>query len=177
MNEQNYLIKFIMENKIFKRNKKDPELKIYALLLAFQGISVRRISRGLNKTISKSTIHYHLLNTKDKLKTLINKEKKDRKIIAMDETKIKMNDKHYYIYSAIDVERNEIIAMKAFVTRSYFTTLLFVKEVLKACINKDFVVLTDNLPFYQQVADKLGLCRVYERFGKRSFVGSLFFLL
>jgi len=145
-----------MENKIFKRNKKDPELKIYALLLAFQGISARRISRGLNKAISNSAVHYSLMNAKEKLHELMNNERKERKIIAMDETKIKMNGKHYSIYSAIDVERNEIIAMKEFVTKNYFTTLLFVKEVLKACLNKDFAVLTDNLPFYQQVADEVG---------------------
>ncbi len=174
MENQNYLVKFIIENKIFKRNKKDLELKIYALLLAFQGISVRKTSRGLNKLISKSAVHYNLMNAKQKLYELMNRERKERKYIAIDETKIKMNGKQYYIYSAIDVERNEITAMKAFVTRGYLTTPLFIKEVMKACRNKDFIVLTDGLPFYKQVCDKLGLRHCYEKFGKRSSVESCF---
>jgi len=71
-------------------------------------------------------------------------------------------------------ERNEIMAMRAFVTRGYFTTLLFLKEVMKACENRDFVVLTDGLPFYKQVCDKLRLKHCYERFGKRSLVEGCF---
>ncbi len=92
----------------------------------------------------------------------------------MDETKIKMNGRHYFIYSAIDVERNEIIAMKGFVTRSYMTTLLFMKEVVKACRNRDFVVITDNMPCYKQVCERLGLHRIYEKFGRRSIVEGVF---
>ena len=60
--------------------------------------------------------------------------KRDRRnIVALDETVVKPNKKKYYVFSAIDVERNELILMimRVYTTRSYLTA--FVKEVLKYC--------------------------------------------
>lgn len=39
---------------------------------------------------------------------LISTEKKRRDLIAIDETVVKANRKNYYVFSAVDVERNEI---------------------------------------------------------------------
>jgi putative transposase len=68
-------------------------------------------------------------------------EKEYRNLIAIDETVVKANKKKYYLYSAVDVERNELILMRVYTTRNYLTTKSFVKEVLNYCENKPkFVV-------------------------------------
>ena len=54
-----------------------------------------------------------------------------RNIVALDETVVKPNKKKYYVFSAIDVERNELILVRVYTTRSYLTA--FVKEILKYC--------------------------------------------
>ena len=51
--------------------------------------------------------------------------------IALDETVVKANKKRYYVYSAVDVERNEL--MKVYPTRNWLVTKSFIKEVLKYC--------------------------------------------
>lgn len=54
---------------------------------------------------------------------------------------VKANKKRYYVYSAVDVERDEFILMKVYTTRNWMVTRSFVKEVLKYCEKKPkFVV-------------------------------------
>ena len=61
----------------------------------------------------------------------ISTEKKKRNLIAIDETVVKANKKKYYVFSAVDVERNELILMRAYTTRNYLTARSFVKRSLK----------------------------------------------
>lgn len=42
----------------------------------------------------------------------------------------------YYIYSAVDVDRNESILVRVYTTRNYLTTKSFVREILNYCKNK-----------------------------------------
>jgi len=58
-------------------------------------------------------------------------QRKQRNLIAVDETVVKARKKKYYVYSAVDVERNELVLMRVYPTRNYLTTKSFVKEVLE----------------------------------------------
>ena len=68
-------------------------------------------------------------------------EKKKRTLIAIDETVVKANKKRYFVYSAVDIERNELILMKVYPTRNWLITRSFVKEVLNYCENKPKFVI------------------------------------
>ncbi|AAB90345.1 DDE-type integrase/transposase/recombinase [Archaeoglobus fulgidus] len=70
----------------------------------------------------------------------------------MDETVVKANRKHYYVYAAIDVERNELILMRVYTTRNYLTTKSFIKEVLEYCENKPKFVV-DKAPWLVQFGE------------------------
>ena len=61
-------------------------------------------------------------------------EKKRRYLIALDETVVKSNKKAYYVYSAVDVEKNELILMRVYTNRNYLVSRSFLKEVLKFCV-------------------------------------------
>ena len=63
-------------------------------------------------------------------------KKKKRNLIAIDETVVKANKKRYFVYSAVDVERSELILMKVYPTRNWLVTKSFVKEVLNYCEKK-----------------------------------------
>ena len=63
-------------------------------------------------------------------------ERKTRKIIVTDEITVKANREKYCVYAAIDVEGNELILMRVYLSRNYLITKLFISEVLKYCENK-----------------------------------------
>ena len=49
---------------------------------------------------------------------------------------MKSEQKKYYIFSAVDMEGNELILMRVYTTRNYLTAKSFIKEVLNYCENK-----------------------------------------
>ncbi len=81
-------------------------------------------------------------------------ERKRRKLIAIDETVVKANKKRYYVYSAVDVERNELILMRVYPTRNWLVTRSFIKEVLKYCENRPKFVV-DRAPWPIQALKSL----------------------
>jgi len=83
-------------------------------------------------------------------------EAKERRTIALDETVIKINGRQFYLYAALDVERNEIVWMRVYSHRNYLTTLHFVKTVLKYCKNMP-VFVVDKGPWYKSVFERLSL--------------------
>ena len=83
----------------------------------------------------------------------------------MDETVVKANKKNFYVFSAVDVDRNELILMKVYMMRNYFTTKSFIKEVLKYCENKPKFVI-DKAPWLKKALKSLGVDFEHETFRK-----------
>ncbi len=81
----------------------------------------------------------------------------------MDETVVKVNKKRYYVFSAIDVERNGIILMRVYTARNFLTAKSFVKDVLNYCKPK-FVI--DKAPWLRRAIESLGLNFEHEIFRK-----------
>ena len=73
----------------------------------------------------------------------------------MDERVVKANKKKYYVYSAVDVERNELILMRIYTTRNYLVTRSF-REVLKFCENKPRFII-DKAPWLIDALKSLDL--------------------
>ena len=59
---------------------------------------------------------------------------------------LKLTKNAIFVYSAVDVERNELILTRAYTARNYLTTKSFVKEVLNYCENKPKFVV-DKVPW------------------------------
>jgi len=57
-----------------------------------------------------------------------------RDLVAIDEEVVKANEK-YYVYSAIDVERNKLILMRVSTATKEIFNKSFIKEVLNYCEN------------------------------------------
>jgi len=93
-------------------------------------------------------------------------EKKKINLIVIDETVVKANKKRYFVYSAVDVERNELILMKVYTTRNWLITRSFVKVVLKYCENKPKFVI-DKAPWLKRALDSLNLEFEYEGFREK----------
>ena len=146
----------VRKMKIFERNKVPLEIKIMGIAIYIQTSSIRRTAKIISEfyPVSKSAVHKWIKKFKEKLPIIV--EKKPRKLIAIDETVVKANGKKYYVYAAIDVERNELILMRVYPSRNYLTTKLFITEVLKYCENRP-KFLIDKAPWLKSALKSLGL--------------------
>jgi len=146
----------VKELKGFERNKIPLEVKVLGIAIYIQTSSIRRTARILSEIhpVSKSSVHRWIKKFEEKLP--ICAEKKERNMIAIDETVVKANRKCYYVYSAVDVERNELILMRVYTTRNWLVTRSFIKGVLNYCENKPKFVI-DKAPWLVNALESLGL--------------------
>ncbi len=161
MNNMIKVKEIVKELKLFERNKIPLEIKILGIAIYIQTSSVRKTAKILSEfhSVSKSAVHKWIKKFEERLP--ISTERKPRKIIAIDETIVKANGEKYYIYAAIDIEKNELILMRVYPSRNYLTTKLFIAEVLKYCKPK-FVV--DKASWLIKALKSLGLEYEHETF-------------
>jgi transposase-like protein len=135
--------------------------------------SCRKVSKVLSmalEPISKSAVHY----LAGKVSTIkIATEPRYRRCIAVDETKLSVKGVHVYVWSAVDVDSKELLALEASYGRSSLNALAFLRKALRMCINKPSV-LVDKGPWYRWAFERLGLEYMYERFGMRNSVERFF---
>ena len=135
--------------------------------------SCRKVSKVLSlaiEPISKSTVH----ELAGKVSTIkVSLEPKLRRCIAIDETKLCIKKTWVYVWSAIDVDSKELLALEVSHGGSCLNTLLFPKKVLKLCINK-LKVIVDKGPWYPWALQRLGLEYEYQTFGIRNRIERFF---
>jgi len=132
--------------------------------------SCRKISKILSlslESISKSDVHYLARIVSSKV--IVASKPRYRRCIAVDETKLRIKKVWVYVWSAVDVDSGELLALEASYSRSCFNALLFLKKALKLCIDK-LMVIVDKSPWYRWALDRLGLEYRHERLGLRNII-------
>jgi len=157
----------------FKRNKKVREVKVLAVLdYMFHG-SCRKVSKVLSmalEPISKSAVH----ELARKVSTIkVAREPRYRRCIAVDETKLRVKKSYVYVWSAVDVDSKELLALEASYGRSSLNALSFLRKALRMCTNKPLVIV-DKGPWYRWAFERLGLEYRYEKFSMRNRVERFF---
>ncbi len=99
-------------------------------------------------------------------------EKEKRRLIAVDETKIKLEKKLIFVWAAIDVDTKECLAVWASEGRGSFEAYVFLREVLKYYENKPEIVVDRG--FCTWALQRLGLKYRHETFGERNAVEGFF---
>jgi putative transposase len=135
--------------------------------------SCRKVSKVLSlalEPISKSAVHY-LARMVSSVK--VAKEPRYRRCIAVDETKLSVKGVHVYVWSAVDVDSRELLALEASYGRSSLNALSFLRKALRMCTNKPLVIV-DRGPWYRWALERLGLEYRHERFGMRNRVERFF---
>jgi transposase-like protein len=110
--------------------------------------------------ISKSAVHYL---SKKVSEIRVAREPRYGRCIAVDETKLRVKKSYVYIWSAVDVDSRELLALEASYGRSCLNALSFLKKALKMCTDKP-LVLVDKGPWYRWAFERLGLEYRHERF-------------
>ena len=103
------LIELVRKKNIFRWNRKKIEIKLIPIILYYAGISLRKTSKFL-KDFEKFS-HEAVRELYHKLAQLSTSSRRYRRCIAIDETKIRIGDKWWYIWAAIDVETWEILGV------------------------------------------------------------------
>jgi transposase-like protein len=96
-----------------------------------------------------------------------------RNTIAVDETVVKMHGLRAYVWSAVDVDSGEILAIYDSWNRNMPIALKFLRMVLGRCINKPLIIV-DRGPWYRWALERLGLKYRYQRLGLRNAVERFF---
>jgi putative transposase len=86
---------------------------------------------------------------------------------------VKMHGLRAYVWSAVDVDSDEILAIYASRGRNILIALKFLRMVLGRCINKPLIVV-DRGPWYRWALERLGLKYQYQTFGIRNSVERFF---
>jgi len=125
--------------------------------------SCRKVSRVLSMALepmSKSAVHY----LARKVSTVrVATEPKYRRCIAVDEAKLRVKKSYVYVWSAVNVDSKELLALEVSYGRSSLNALSFLKKALRMCTNKPLVIV-DRGPWYRWRFERLGLKYRYERF-------------
>jgi transposase-like protein len=98
---------------------------------------------------------------------LFKPSKRARRLVAVDETVLKINGQTCYLWAAIDVDTNEILAVYASRGRGIPNAIKFLKMVLRSCDGKPIVVV-DRGPWYRWALERLGMTYFHETFGNRN---------
>lgn len=149
----------IEELNLFQRERIPTEVRILGIATYIQTSSIRRTAKTLLEIhpVSHTAIWKWIKKFEQKLPIT---EKKKRNLIAIDETVVKANKKRYFVFSAVDVDRNKLIT-----TRNYLTAKSFIKEVLNCCENKPKFVV-GKAPWLKRALESLGLDFEHETFRK-----------
>jgi transposase-like protein len=162
-------------SRTFKRNKKDKYLKALAVLLYIFHGSFRKVSKELSlsfQSISKSAIHKLVKNFLERFSLAV--EAKERNLIAVDETVVKVNGYRCFVWAAIDVETKELVAIYVSPGRSSLDAYFFLAKVKAKCKGKLPAIIVDKGPWYVDTLARLRFQRIHETFGRRNYVERLF---
>jgi transposase-like protein len=96
-----------------------------------------------------------------------------RRCIAVDETKLSVKGVYVYVWSAVDVDSRELLALEASYGMSSLNALAFLRKALRMCNNKPLVIV-DRGPWYRWALERLGLEYRHERFDMRNSVERFF---
>ena len=92
--------------------------------------SCRKVSKVLSmalEPISKSSVLYLAKRVSE---IRVSREPRYRRCIAVDETKLRVKKSYVYIWSAVDVDSKELLALETSYGRSSLNALAFLKKAL-----------------------------------------------
>jgi transposase-like protein len=150
------LVDVVEKAEVLKRNKTPLEVKVLAAMLCFAGLSYRGVAKAVGG-ISYGLVYRAFTALRDGLPK---PERRCRRCITVDETKLKVERKgepiYLFLWAARDVDTKEVLAFRASFTRSSLDAEIFLKQVLECCENKP-TFLVDKGPWYREAFERLGL--------------------
>jgi transposase-like protein len=148
-------------------------------LLMKLSIQLHLAGQSLSKTVSfleefgakrvRSTVHNWVHKAE-----LQPKSGRSPNHVAVDETMIRLNNKQYWLYAAVDPETNDLLHTQLEPTRNNAVADQFFADLREKHDVDDAIILVDGAAPLQQACRKHGLDFRYERHGNRNSVERVF---
>jgi transposase-like protein len=149
---------------LFRSHRYSPAEKLYSVFLFTAGLSLRDLSERLCLTgASRESVRIWV----HRFSSLFSPSRRVRRLVAVDETVLKVKGQICYLWAAIDVDTNEILAVYASRGRGIPSAVKFLRKVLDSCEGKP-VIAVDRGPWYRWALERLGMTYFHETFGKRN---------
>jgi transposase-like protein len=161
-----YVIDVVLDSfsNLFRSHRYSPLEKLYSIALFTAGLSLRDLSERLCLTgASRESVRIWVHRFSSSFKP----SKRARRLVAVDETVLKVKGQICYLWAAIDMDTNEILAVYASRGRGIPSAIEFLRKVLDSCEGKP-VIVVDRGPWYRWALDRLGITCFHETFGKRN---------
>ena len=141
------------------------------IVLYHLGLSLRGTSLVLDNFEPRS--HEAVRQWYERAKFLFQVREVNRRSLAVDETKVKIQGTWMFIWAAIDVDTWEVVATWVSYNRSNLESYSFIRKVLSMCTNRPLFNV-DKGPWYRYALDRLGLPWEHSTFSPRNPVEQWF---
>ena len=149
---------------LFRFHRYSPLEKLYSVFLFMAGLSLRDLSERLCLTgASRESVRMWV----HRFSSLFRPFRRVRRLVAVDETVLKVNGQACYLWAAIDVDTSEVLAVYASRGRGIPSAIKFLRKVLDSCVGKP-VIVVDRGPWYRWALERLGITYFHETFGNRN---------
>ncbi|MEM2922262.1 MAG: DDE-type integrase/transposase/recombinase, partial [Candidatus Bathyarchaeia archaeon] len=112
---------------VFRWNRRPLRVKVLSTLLYYSGLSYRVVAKVLRGEAEFS--HEAVRLWFHRLKEALPKPKRRRRrVIAVDETKLKLKGQQLYVWAAVDVKAKEVLACRVSWTRSILDAEAFLRK-------------------------------------------------
>ncbi len=156
---------------VFERKRKKMKTRALGVVLYHMGVSYRNTSEVLASFEPAS--HEAVRNWYYRAAKIFQIQKAFRKIIAIDETKIKIKGKWHILWAAVDIESWDVLGAWVTQGRSSLEAYHFIRHVLRQCENRP-KILVDGGPWYPIALNRLGVEWEHVTFGLRNPVEQWF---
>ena len=165
------IVKWLEDKKIFSRKRKSNEMRALGMLLYHAGLSYEKA--GIFAGASYEAVREWYQKGKELFEESI--EKKRRKWIAVDEKEIKINGVTIFIWGAVDIDDEKVLAVWVSFGRSGLEAKAFLKKVRDTCKGRFPRIFIDGGSWYHWALRVVGFKRyTVASFGPRSAIERLF---
>ncbi len=171
MNLLRRVARWLEDKQIFQRERKTNEKRALGILLYNAGLSYKKAGSFVN--VSYEAVREWYQKGKEIFDQSV--EVKERKRVAIDEKEMKINGITIFIWAAVDLDDEKVIATWVSLGRSGLEAKSFLKKVKRACIGRLPRIFVDVGSWYPWALDVVGFKRyTVVSFGPRSAIERLF---
>jgi transposase-like protein len=165
------IVNWLEDKKIFSRKRKSNEMRALGMLLYYAGLSYEKA--GMFAGASYEAVREWYQKGKELFEE--STEKKRRKWIAVDEKEIKINGVTIFIWGAVDIDDEKVLAVWVSFGRSGLEAKAFLKKVRDTCKGRLPRIFIDGGSWYHWALRVVGFKRyTVVSFGPRSAIERLF---
>jgi len=123
---------------LFRSHRHSPLEKLFSVVLFTAGLSLRDLSERPSLTgASRESVRIWV----HRFSSFFKPSKRARRLVAVDETVLKVKGQTCYLWAAIDVDTNEVLAVHASKGRGIPSAVKFLRKVLDSCEGKPVIVV------------------------------------